>query len=334
MNETLSLVDLACRSALLRIKRCFVAGGESSPYLVGEIADDMRRFARQCRADGIDARASSLWPLVEYKALYEEVFERNRRVVVQHLTPMIIYQCLERGNQLWHDGWKVIVGGSREVTGDFGEPSWESRIWIETPNGELLEDSGISRRIARRIYERIAGHPFAGVDTLGQDGPHPAERISHGDMLDYLEREGRRLLAADDSGPLWDAFVTLSVEDPSACLARFDDNGRYLDAHTGFWVSLHSERYDERRGEWYRRFDATDESSATCIGCGCTHERPCWLDDDVECSTCTWLKIDRALGVGVCSECADLQSGWDAGERTPRGVTAGHNRPDKHIEDN
>lgn len=48
---------------------------------------------------------------------------------------------------------------------------------------------------------------------------------------------------------------------------------------------------------------------ATCIGCGC--------DDNHACPDgCYWLRLDRAEGLGVCSECDDHLDPWDRGDRT------------------
>jgi ParB/RepB/Spo0J family partition protein len=46
------------------------------------------------------------------------------------------------------------------------------------------------------------------------------------------------------------------------------------------------------------------EPLATCIGCGC--------DDDHACEGgCTWLRVDRQSGKGVCSSCPDHVEQWD-----------------------
>lgn len=49
--------------------------------------------------------------------------------------------------------------------------------------------------------------------------------------------------------------------------------------------------------------------SARCIGCGC--------DDNHACQPygCSWLRVDYAAGVGVCSECRALVAEWDQGRR-------------------
>lgn len=52
-------------------------------------------------------------------------------------------------------------------------------------------------------------------------------------------------------------------------------------------------------------------SVAACIGCGC--------DDNHACGDgCYWLRVDRAEGSGVCSECEAHVEAWDRGDRTPR----------------
>lgn len=49
---------------------------------------------------------------------------------------------------------------------------------------------------------------------------------------------------------------------------------------------------------------------AVCIGCGC--------DDDHACrGGCSWLRVDYAAGVGVCSKCEEHAARFDAGEREP-----------------
>jgi hypothetical protein len=50
---------------------------------------------------------------------------------------------------------------------------------------------------------------------------------------------------------------------------------------------------------------ANDENThlkeATCVGCGCTDSHAC-LDENH--SPCSWLKVNRKTGMGVCSSCA------------------------------
>lgn len=47
---------------------------------------------------------------------------------------------------------------------------------------------------------------------------------------------------------------------------------------------------------------------ATCIGCGCN-------DLHAYSGGCSWLRLDRDAGKGVCSECEDMVDKWDNGVR-------------------
>lgn len=40
---------------------------------------------------------------------------------------------------------------------------------------------------------------------------------------------------------------------------------------------------------------------ATCVGCGCTDEKGCPVND--EGYSCTWIKVDYKAEVGICSRC-------------------------------
>jgi hypothetical protein len=42
-------------------------------------------------------------------------------------------------------------------------------------------------------------------------------------------------------------------------------------------------------------------STCTCIKCGCTDDHACVDDHGV---ACHWVKVDRAAGTGICSQCA------------------------------
>jgi hypothetical protein len=48
---------------------------------------------------------------------------------------------------------------------------------------------------------------------------------------------------------------------------------------------------------------------AKCIGCGCDDLHACRPGG------CCWLRVDRELKVGVCSNCEDFLVAWDAGVR-------------------
>lgn len=55
---------------------------------------------------------------------------------------------------------------------------------------------------------------------------------------------------------------------------------------------------------------------AKCVGCGCTDLQACW--DGKQDETCHWLRVDRNLGLGVCSCCANRVQAWDTGDYDPR----------------
>lgn len=57
-----------------------------------------------------------------------------------------------------------------------------------------------------------------------------------------------------------------------------------------------------------------DENIASCIGCGCTDERACI--DKISGTPCSWLRVDRTAGIGVCSCCPEDVRRWDDGDRT------------------
>lgn len=55
---------------------------------------------------------------------------------------------------------------------------------------------------------------------------------------------------------------------------------------------------------------------STCIGCGCDDLHACRNPfEDFEDTPCSWIRIDRDAGVGVCSECPEDVARWDAGDR-------------------
>lgn len=52
---------------------------------------------------------------------------------------------------------------------------------------------------------------------------------------------------------------------------------------------------------------------ATCIGCGCDDLHACW--DEEAGHPCSWIRLDRNAGLGVCSGCPDHATRWDEGDR-------------------
>lgn len=50
---------------------------------------------------------------------------------------------------------------------------------------------------------------------------------------------------------------------------------------------------------------------SSCIGCGCTDDHACD-------GGCWWMRVDRSIGKGVCSQCEEFIAAWDAGVRVER----------------
>lgn len=60
---------------------------------------------------------------------------------------------------------------------------------------------------------------------------------------------------------------------------------------------------------------------ATCVNCGCDDLNACTDPDTLQ--PCSWLRVDRLAGQGVCSACPASVSVWDeeAGAKTARAGT-------------
>ncbi len=52
---------------------------------------------------------------------------------------------------------------------------------------------------------------------------------------------------------------------------------------------------------------------AHCIGCGCHDYAAC--HDEATGGPCSWLAVDYAARVGVCSACPDELERWRQGDR-------------------
>lgn len=57
---------------------------------------------------------------------------------------------------------------------------------------------------------------------------------------------------------------------------------------------------------------AFDKNECVCIGCGCTDSEPCNHGGNF----CNWIRIDRDIGMGVCSHCQLSADHWDALRQT------------------
>jgi len=60
--------------------------------------------------------------------------------------------------------------------------------------------------------------------------------------------------------------------------------------------------------------EAEEHNIATCIGCGCDDYHACY--DETEDQPCSWIRLDRSAGLGVCSVCPDDVTRWDVGDRS------------------
>ena len=52
---------------------------------------------------------------------------------------------------------------------------------------------------------------------------------------------------------------------------------------------------------------------AHCISCGCHDYAAC--QDEATGGPCSWLAVDRAEGLGVCSACPEALERWNKGDR-------------------
>jgi hypothetical protein len=174
------------------------AKGHAYWVLNDSLLEAMRRLGQKAQRGGVDARDSAYWTLLEHQDAYTEGYETGRVVELDSLSPQLLYDRLCVGNvSRWRE-WSVQVGASREVTDDYGQPAWESRIWVYSPDGELAMFSGIYKSTAREIYRHIVGCAYVGPCTLGDDPPHPAEgcggtypctTAQQSDWLEWLDTE-------------------------------------------------------------------------------------------------------------------------------------------------
>ncbi|TXH00044.1 MAG: hypothetical protein E6R08_01005 [Nevskiaceae bacterium] len=180
------LMDLACTSAGLRLGetlgRCPEHGDEAwrtrkHPWIQANdnVLHAMRALGTAARNSGQDIRVSPYWSLLNHRDAYLEAYERHRDVHLMELTPRALYDCMSRGNVAHWAGWKVTVGGTREVTDGFGMPAFEERVWLAKDNEHVTMLSGVTKETARNLYAEIEGHEFSGPCDLGEDPPHPAE---------------------------------------------------------------------------------------------------------------------------------------------------------------
>ena len=128
------------------------------------------------QAQGVDPRKSPYFSLLQmqHRGRMAEGYELGRLVVLEELSPSIIYNGISNRNTLQWRGWSILVGEARESVDDYGCPCWRSEIFVSAPNESMTFD-GIRKSVAREIYAAITGEDFCGDDQLGEDYPHPRE---------------------------------------------------------------------------------------------------------------------------------------------------------------
>lgn len=52
---------------------------------------------------------------------------------------------------------------------------------------------------------------------------------------------------------------------------------------------------------------------SVCLSCGCEDRKACV---DSNGNPCSWVRVDRSLGLGACSMCPESVSRWDVGDKT------------------
>jgi hypothetical protein len=189
-SQALSVLDLVQRSAELRLLRAIHGPSSVLVFALGKfIAEGMKSIGKLHRREDPSLLASPFWKLLECQDAYREAYERGREVGATELTPQTIYTSLVNGNTLVFGTSKVIVGGRREVTDDYGLPAFERRVWVSCEKKPIKLLSGITKATARAAYEEIVGSSFTGVCTLGRDPLHPYDGADEPEDWDYIDPE-------------------------------------------------------------------------------------------------------------------------------------------------
>jgi hypothetical protein len=147
------LIDLACRSAMLRIAKRVRRPGDPDDWdtLNSGLRHDMERLGKALRGSGEDARESAFWKLLEHQWAYEKEFERRPRTNLPELSPGAIYSALLNLRTVIWQGWEIVATVPRDLTDEFGMPIAESRVWVVSPKGTLRMFRGLSHAIVRDI---------------------------------------------------------------------------------------------------------------------------------------------------------------------------------------
>lgn len=61
------------------------------------------------------------------------------------------------------------------------------------------------------------------------------------------------------------------------------------------------------------RHDLDEINMFTCVGCGCTSNNPCFKEiSETRGQSCSWLRKDSGMKLGVCSFCKERIDEWDS----------------------
>jgi hypothetical protein len=177
MKETRSYFEMllyaAFESSTYRVVQA-IRGVDA--YTVAKAYDAARTACRKlghfCKQKGVDARMSPLYEDVEFKSDYVKCYEYWRNVVVDELSPAVIFEVTERTNHLAWQGFGIYV-----FVKDY--PSWANveksldRVMIITgQDGEIARFEGDADQAhdwARRAYRLLTGRAYSWEDGLPLD---------------------------------------------------------------------------------------------------------------------------------------------------------------------
>lgn len=162
------LLDLACRSAMLRIaRRAGVRLGTSPEAEEGAreqswfafsdlLRDDMAQLGRKLNGTGRDARVSPFWILLEHQWAYERTFAPVDHTELKELAPDAIYRGLSNGSTMHWEEWEISPISPHERENAEARTIMGSPIWVRNPGGARRCFNGVTLATATDIYLYIA----------------------------------------------------------------------------------------------------------------------------------------------------------------------------------
>ena len=129
-------------------------------YTVAKAYDAARTACRKlgyfCKVKGGDARQSPLFEGLEFKADYIQCYESWRRVVVDDLSPKVIFEVTERANILNWNGFEVFIVG-QQVPGGIND-GWApyGAMVISGKEGEVARLNGMHNKPYERARRALA----------------------------------------------------------------------------------------------------------------------------------------------------------------------------------